>query len=49
MEGTKNIDLIKRWMKDGLIGTLNEGEDMVQDLLNAFLLESFRNGDSVIK
>ena len=48
MEGTKKVDLIKRWMKDGLIGTLGHREDMIQDLPNAFLLESFRNGDSVL-
>ncbi|RVX05908.1 hypothetical protein CK203_023749 [Vitis vinifera] len=47
MEGTKKVDLIKRWMKDGFIRTLSEGEDIVQDLLNAFLLGSFGNGDSV--
>ena len=47
MEGTKEVDLIKRWMKDGFIRTLSEGEDIVQDLLNAFLLGSFGNGDSV--
>ena len=48
MEGTKKVDLIKRWMKDGLTGTLSHGEDMIQDPLNAFLLESFRNGDLVL-
>ena len=47
MEGTNKVDLIKRWMKEGLIRTLNEGEQIVQHLDNALLLESFRNGELV--
>ena len=38
MEGTKKVDLIKRWMKDGLIGTLSHGEDMIQDLSQCLLV-----------
>ncbi|KAJ9687647.1 hypothetical protein PVL29_016220 [Vitis rotundifolia] len=47
MEGTDKVDLLDRWMKEGLIGTLEEGEQIVQHLVNALLLESFRNGESI--
>ena len=47
MEGTHKVDLLERWMKEDLIGTLDEGEEIVQQLLNAILLESFQNGESI--
>ncbi|KAJ9687642.1 hypothetical protein PVL29_016215 [Vitis rotundifolia] len=47
MEGTKKVDLLDRWMKEDLTGTLDEGEQIVQHLVNALLLESFRNGKSI--
>ncbi|RVW64237.1 Disease resistance protein RPS2 [Vitis vinifera] len=46
-EGMDKVHLIQRWIKDGLIGTVGEGEVIVEDLLNAFLLESSQNGVSV--
>ena len=46
-EGMDKVHLIQRWIKDGLIGTVGEGEVIVEDLLNAFLLESSHNGVSV--
>ena len=47
MEGTHRVDLLERWMKEDLIGTLDEGEEIVQQLFNANLLESFQNGESI--
>ena len=47
MEGTHKVDLLERWMKKDLIGTLDEGEEIVQQLVNAVLLESFQNGESI--
>ena len=41
MEGTDQVDLLERWMKEDLIETLDEGEQIVQHLVNALLLESF--------
>ncbi|KAJ9701004.1 hypothetical protein PVL29_006374 [Vitis rotundifolia] len=32
MEGTKKVDLFDRWMKEDLIGTFDEGEQIVQHL-----------------
>ena len=29
MEGTHKVDLLERWMKKDLIGTLDEGEEIV--------------------
>ena len=47
MEGTHKVDLLERWMKEDLIQTLDEGEQIVQQLVNAVLLESFQNGESI--
>ncbi|RVW77541.1 hypothetical protein CK203_050283 [Vitis vinifera] len=47
MEGTKKVDLLDSWMNEDLIETLDEGEKIVQHLVNALLLESFRNGESI--
>ncbi|KAL6329140.1 hypothetical protein AAG906_007686 [Vitis piasezkii] len=47
MEGTYKVDLLDSWMKEDLIETLDEGEKIVQHLVNALLLESFRNGESI--
>ncbi|XP_034702007.1 disease resistance protein RPS2-like [Vitis riparia] len=47
MEGTYRVDLLDSWMKEDLIKTLNEGEKIVQHLVNALLLESFQNGESI--
>ena len=46
-EGTHKVDLLERWMIEGLIGTLDEGAQIVQQLVNAVLLESFQNGESI--
>ena len=43
----EKVNLIGRWITSDLIGKLNEGEKIVGDLVNAFLLESSWNGDSV--
>ncbi|XP_034701982.1 disease resistance protein At4g27190-like [Vitis riparia] len=40
-------DVIGRWISGGLIRKADEGEEMVRDLVDAFLLESSGNGDSV--
>ncbi|XP_010657929.2 disease resistance protein At4g27190 isoform X2 [Vitis vinifera] len=40
------VDLIEEWITSGLVGTFDEGEQIVGDLVNAFLLESFQYGDS---
>ena len=34
-------------MKEDLTGTLGEGKQVVQHLVNALLLESFRDGESI--
>ncbi|KAJ9687645.1 hypothetical protein PVL29_016218 [Vitis rotundifolia] len=47
MEGIDKVDLLKRWMNEDLIRTLDEGERIVQHLVNALLLESFWNGELV--
>ncbi|RVW73877.1 Disease resistance protein RPS2 [Vitis vinifera] len=47
MEGTKKVDLLDSWMNEDLIETLDEGEEIVQHLVNALLLESFQNGESI--
>ena len=47
MEGTNKVDLLERWMNEHLIETLNEGEQIIQHLVNAILLESFWNEESV--
>ena len=47
LEGTDKVDLLERWMKEDLIGTLGQGEQIVQHLVDAHLLESFANGESV--
>ncbi|CBI37406.3 unnamed protein product, partial [Vitis vinifera] len=47
IEGTYKVDLLERWMNEDLIGTLDEGEQIVQHLVNALLLESFQNGQSI--
>ena len=47
MEGTKKVDLLDSWMNEDLIETLDEGEKIVQHLVNALLLESFRDGESI--
>ncbi|KAL6328815.1 hypothetical protein AAG906_003832 [Vitis piasezkii] len=46
-EGTKKVVLIERWIKGGLIGTLDEGDEIIRNLVNALLLESFQNDNSV--
>ena len=46
-KGTKKVDLIERWIKGGLIGTLDEGDEISQNLVNALLLDSFQNDNSV--
>ena len=28
-KGTKKVDLIERWIKGGLIGTLDEGDEII--------------------
>lgn len=43
----EKVNLIGRWITGGLIGKLDEGEKIVCDLVNAFLLEGSWNGDSV--
>ncbi|RVW19239.1 putative serine/threonine-protein kinase PBL10 [Vitis vinifera] len=45
--GMEKVNLIGRWIIGGLIGKLDEGEKIVCNLVNAFLLESSWNGDSV--
>ena len=45
--GMEKVNLIGRWITGGLIGKLDEGEKIVCNLVNAFLLESSWNGDSV--
>ncbi|KAJ9687195.1 hypothetical protein PVL29_015876 [Vitis rotundifolia] len=45
--GTDKIDLIGRWVQVTLVGTLDEGEKVVGDLVNAFLLESSQKGNSI--
>ena len=45
--GTNKIDLIGRWVRGTLVGTLEEGEKVVGDLVNAFLLESSQKGNSI--
>ena len=47
MEGTNKVDLLERWMNEHLIETLDEGEQIIQHLVNAILLKSFHNGESV--
>ena len=47
MEGIHKVDLLERWMKEDLIQTLNEGEQIVQQLVNSVLLESFQNGEAI--
>ncbi|XP_034702621.1 disease resistance protein At4g27190-like isoform X2 [Vitis riparia] len=47
MEGTYKVDLLDSWMKEDLIKTLDEGKKIVQHLVNALLLESFQNGESI--
>ena len=42
MEGTHKKDLLERWMKKDLIGTLDEGEEIVQQLLNVSCWKAFR-------
>ena len=46
-EGTKKVVLIERWIKGGLIGTLDEGDEIIRNLVNALLLDSFQNDNSV--
>ena len=41
------MDLLERWMKEDLIGTLDEGEQIVQQLVNVNFLDSFQNGESI--
>ncbi|XP_034701968.1 probable disease resistance protein At4g27220 [Vitis riparia] len=43
-EGVDKVDLIQEWIRHALISTFDEGEKIVQDLVSAFLLESFQNG-----
>ncbi|RVW64209.1 hypothetical protein CK203_046378 [Vitis vinifera] len=46
-EGTDNVDLIGRWIKGSLIGSIDQGDEIIRNLVNALLLESFQNGNSV--
>ena len=46
-KGAYKVNLIQEWINGSLIGTLDEGEEIIQDLINAFLLETFHNGESV--
>ncbi|KAJ9687692.1 hypothetical protein PVL29_016253 [Vitis rotundifolia] len=46
-EGIGKVHLIQRWIADTLIGTADEGEKIVGDLVNAFLLERLQNGEFV--
>ena len=46
-KGAYKVNLIQEWINGSLIGTLDEGEEIIQDLNNAFLLETFHNGKSV--
>ena len=46
-KGAYKVNLIQEWINSNLIGTLDEGEEIIQDLINAFLLETFHNGESV--
>ncbi|KAJ9687668.1 hypothetical protein PVL29_016237 [Vitis rotundifolia] len=46
-EETDNVDLIGRWIKGGLIGSIDEGDGIIRNLVNALLLESCQNGNSV--
>ena len=46
-EGTDNVDLIGRWIKGSLIGSIDQGDEIIQNLVHALLLESFQNGNSV--
>ena len=46
-ERMNKVDLILEWIKRALIGTLDEGEKIVQDLVGAFLLESSQDGKFV--
>ena len=39
----EKVHLIRRWIEDGLIGTVDEGEVIVEDLLKAFLLKSSKD------
>ena len=43
-KGMEKVHLIQRWIEDGLIGTVDEGEVIVEYLLKAFLLESSHDG-----
>ena len=45
MKGTHKVDLLERWMKEDLIQTLDDGEQILQHLVSALLLESFGNGE----
>ncbi|RVW73896.1 hypothetical protein CK203_059932 [Vitis vinifera] len=47
LEGTDNVDLIGRWIKGSLIGSIDQGDEIIQNLVHALLLESFQNGNSV--
>ena len=47
MEGTHKKDLLERWMKEDLITTLDEGEQIVQHLVDALLLKIIGNGGSI--
>eukprot|EP00261_Vitis_vinifera_P038150 XP_019079393.1 PREDICTED: disease resistance protein At4g27190 isoform X4 [Vitis vinifera] len=42
----EKVHLIEEWITSSLVGTFDEGEQIVGDLVNAFLLESFQYGDS---
>lgn len=46
-EGTRKADLVERWMKCGLIGRHYEGDEIIQYLVNALLLESLCNKNLV--
>ena len=46
-EGTSRTDLILEWIRHALIKTVEEGEKIVQDLINAFVFESSQNRYSV--
>ena len=46
-KGMEKVHLIQRWIEDGLIGTVDEGEAIVEDLLKAFLLECSQDGVSL--
>ena len=47
MEGTHRVDLLERWMKEDLIGTLDEGEEIVQQLVKVDLLERWMKEDLI--